>query len=77
MEVKPGDYLFYSLADWERETYKDKSFAHSLHLEPQPDCPPEIMVYKGRYWVRPKYVFERDMSSFTPLYLGPRLPDSK
>lgn len=46
---------------------------HGLFTEPQPGCSGEIEVYKGKWWVQPKYVYDRDMSEFTPLYRGPLL----
>jgi hypothetical protein len=74
VEWKPGDPCYLSPAEYEHEAYKAGADVWPLFAEPQPGCEQAIEVYHGRCWVRPRYVSAvRDMTGFTPLYLGPLL----
>lgn len=72
-EIKPGEYLFYSVADYARETYLGDAQVWGLYEEPQSACSAAVAVYKGPYWIQPRYVYGKDVSEFTPLYLGPMI----
>lgn len=72
LEWKPGDPCHYTPEDYAREGQRAGADVWGLFAEPQPDCPPEIAVYLGWCWVQPRYVSAvRDLTGFTPLYLGP------
>ena len=75
LEWKPGDYCYYNPEDFERETFKAGARIHGLFEAPQPDCPAEINVYHGNYWVQPKHVHGDDITGFTKMYLGPCIYD--
>ncbi len=74
MEFKPGEYCYYTPEGYALEAYKGDAPTHALYANPQPGCPSEIEVYKGRCWVRPKYNFGNIVDeTFRPLFLGPQL----
>src|ERR1700737_2080529 len=74
LEWKPGDYCYYTVDMYEHETYRDGARVHGLFLKPQPDCPADINVYKGQYFVQAKYYGNAERNDdFVPLYLGPMI----
>lgn len=75
LEWKPGEYIHESVEDFQREVCKESARIWSLHDSPQPGCPQEVAVYKGQFWVQPKYLHKIDISGYRKLYLGPLLQD--
>lgn len=74
LELKPGEYCYYTPEGYALEAYKGDAPAHALYANPQPGCPSEIEVYKGWCWVRPKYNSGNIVDeTFRPLFLGPQL----
>ncbi len=74
LELKPGEYCYYTPEGYALEAYKGDAPAHALYANPQPGCPSEIEVYKGWCWVRPKYNYGNIVDeTFRPLFLGPQL----
>lgn len=75
LEWKPGNYIFATVENYAIECGKEGARVWGLYKTPQPNCPQEIAVYRGSYWVQPKYVFGKSLVGFTPLYLGVMLHD--
>lgn len=75
LEWKPGDYVHESVEAFAQEICKESARIWGLFTTPQAGCDPAVAVYKGRYWVQPKYVHGQSLDGFTPLYLGPVLHD--
>ena len=76
LEWKPGDPCFYSVDMFEQESYKDSAKVWALYDSPQVDGKNVVAVYKGKWWVQPKNMYEgRDYSGFVPLYAGKLLFD--
>ncbi len=75
LEWKPGDCIFETPEAYEEEICKAGAKVWSLHEQPQPGCDPEIVVYRGTHWIRPKHVYNKNMVGFKPLYLGPIVHD--
>ena len=73
LEWKPGEYVHMSPEYYAKEVCRDGARTWGLYAEPQPGCSAEVAVYRGRYWIQPKYVYNTDLKDFTPLYLGPVL----
>lgn len=70
VEVRPGDYSFYDCAAYAVDQYLKGTPAWELHSTPQPGQSNVVVVYFGRWWVQPKYVYGRDLTDFKPAYLG-------
>ena len=71
LECKPGEYLFETPEDYEKEICKAGMMTWELHETPQPGCSPDIAVYYGTSWIQPKYVYrESDIVDKKPLYRG-------
>lgn len=77
LEWKPGDYVHTSPEGYAKEICKEGARVWALYTKPQPDCPQEIALYRGKYFVQPKHVYDRDLTGFVPLYLGPLINDPK
>lgn len=77
IEYRSGDYCFYSIQDFQRETRRGGGRIHSLHAAPQLGCPEEPVAYKGRFWCQAKYWDGNKQidQEAVPVYLGPELYD--
>lgn len=76
MDFRANDPCYSSPEDYEKDYQAgyDGADIYGLFTEPQVGCSKEVEVYKGWCWVRPRHVSAvRDMSGFTPLYIGPIL----
>jgi len=74
LEWRPGDYCFYSLENFSRETQWEGACVCGLYSAPQAGCDPAVAVYRGRHWLQPRYAPSAGVpGGFTPLYLGPVL----
>lgn len=73
LEWKPGDYCFLTPENYARELCKNSARTWGLYTEPQSKCPDTAVVYKGSYWIEPKYIKNRCLDEFKPLYMGPLL----
>jgi len=76
LEFRPGDPLYYSLEDFALEKHKQGSTIRGLYLKPQPGCPTQPDAYRTpKVFVPRKYSRGLNLSTMTPLYLGPVLHD--
>lgn len=73
LEWKPGEYLHYSPEDYRKEVCKSSARVWGLFREPQAGCSSDVAVYKGGYWVQPKYLHGRKTDDLTAMFLGPVL----
>jgi hypothetical protein len=71
LEYKPGDYCFSLAGDLFKWKYWKGARIHSLFTSPQNKCPDKVAVYKGKFWVEPKYSTPTLIAGAIPLYLGP------
>lgn len=72
LEYRAGDYGFYSLEDFARETFAPSARICGLYSAPQPGCSASVAAYRGRFWHNAKnYQHNCDMDPHAvPLYLG-------
>lgn len=77
LEFRPGDFCFYSLADFARETFAFGAAIQGLYADPQPGCPAEPAAYRGRYWHSARHYQGNKQTDpdAVPLYLGQVLHD--
>jgi len=75
LEGRPGDFKFYTVADYAEETKRAGARVCGLFLEPQPGCHREPVTYtNGNALVdidRAKPTFPASFGGVVPLYLGP------
>lgn len=68
----PGDFCFHSPEMYAKEINKEHADVWALYDHPQSGCSPEIAVYRGEYWIQPKYVYPHTkLNGFIALYVGP------
>ena len=70
LEWKTGDYCFYTPEEYATAACRESARVHPLYKTPQPDCPADVCVYFGKYWVKPKHLADENLDKFTPFYLG-------
>ena len=73
LEWKPGEYLHYSPEEYRKEVCKSGARVWGLFPRPQPGCPVGVAIYKGGYWVQPKYLYGQSADGMTAMFLGPVL----
>ena len=71
LEWRPGDYVYYTLEDYAKETKTQSARVCGLYKNPQPGCSTDIEVYRGWCWQRPGKLLYPSLKGFVPLYLGP------
>ena len=72
LDFKPGDPCYYSVDDYNNALLSGYANAdvYPLHNSPQQGCSQQVEVYKGEYWIQPRYVYTKDISGYMPLYRG-------
>lgn len=78
LEWKPGDQVFYTYDEYQKEKFTECANVHELLTTPlNPDDKP--YVHYGRFWIMPKYVsglIKPDQEDI-PLYLGRQIHKPK
>lgn len=77
IEYRAGDYCWYTLEDFQRETQRLGGRIHSLHREPVHGCNQKPVAFLGDYWcsTENRAANSRLDPDAKPIYLGPELHD--
>ncbi len=81
-EWKPGDYVYFTPDEYKVAVSKESARIQALYLEPIYGCLAEVEGYLAPEGMTPRftaarYVYKKDISQHTPLYLGPVLHEPK